>query len=160
MLRRELSHLWERKGGMLRREPPLLPKNEVQRGAFYPSLPWLFPFHCWLMFWSPLCKGAFCSGFPMLFPLLSRFTVGFILSYFPVSLLELSAPPVSLAGSTPAPGRLFVTKLINVDSRDVRKCVVRNIPACSTLPVLQVVIRPFCTPRINPDPTGNSAGRA
>ena len=85
----------------------------------------------------------------------SRFTVGFIPRSFPVSLLELSAPPVSLAGSLPVPVRLFLIMLIKEDSRDVRKCAEKNIPVCVTPPILQVVIRPFFTPEINPDPRRN-----
>ena len=71
-----------------------------------------FPFHCWLMFCCSLCRGAFCSGFPVHSPPVSRFTVGQVFS-------SLLSPPVSLlvsASHTPVPGRLIRHILVNVDN--------------------------------------------
>jgi len=74
--------------------------------------------------------------------------------------LDLSSPPVSLAGSIPVPARLFLIKLINVDSRDVQNCAEKNIPVVQHSPVLQVVTRPLFIPGINPAPTGNRRGES
>ena len=77
---------------MLRREPLLLP--------------WLFPFHCWLMFLSRCAQVLSVAGFPAV----SR--------YFPVSLLGLFPLPFPFhcwttvntrftVGHTLGPGRLI-----------------------------------------------------